>query len=188
MIVRKGMIEFPIFIVSLDKHKQIKATLLSMLEKQKKAELKGTHNGFQCLSDWEIDVGEEREYFKYLYPFLDEKVRNIFDDAYKDFIYDYFFDNCWFQQYYQHSEHYWHNHGNCWGLIYYLELPDQSLTTEFYIPLAKDKIISFDIQEGDILLFPGCLMHRSPKNTSTNIRKTIIATNITLLSKLERLI
>ena len=79
--------------------------------------------------------------------------------------------NFWFQQYFQGSEHTWHNHNGHFALIYYIELPDPAEATEF---LNYSKL---DLKEGDIIFFPSFLSHRSPKIKS-NLRKTIISGNI----------
>lgn len=78
----------------------------------------------------------------------------------------------WFQQYMQGSDFGWHQHDGHWAVVYYLELPEISEGTEF---------LNYDIlvEEGDIIFFPTFLVHRSPSITS-NQRKTIIATNISL--------
>ena len=49
-------------------------------------------------------------------------------------------------------------------------MPDKSMTTEF---LNKAEVI---VKEGDILIFPSYLYHRSKKN-SLEKRKTVIAFN-----------
>jgi len=77
----------------------------------------------------------------------------------------------WFQQYKQGSDFGWHQHSGHWALVYYLELPEMSESTEF---LNYDNI---SVEEGDVIFFPTFLVHRSPIITS-NMRKTIIATNI----------
>lgn len=84
-----------------------------------------------------------------------------------------FESNWWFQQYFNKGEHKWHDHGSAAAVIYYAELPEGEGQTVFY-PFGK-----FDVKEGDIMIFPGFLPHKSPPILS-NKRKTIFAANISL--------
>jgi ectoine hydroxylase-related dioxygenase (phytanoyl-CoA dioxygenase family) len=79
--------------------------------------------------------------------------------------------NLWFQQYQKKDYHPWHNHAksNYTG-IYFVELPEK-LGTEFL------NITIDELNEGDLLIFPSSIMHRSPVNT-TDKRKTIISFNM----------
>lgn len=82
------------------------------------------------------------------------------------------FGDPWFQQYFYDSDFGWHHHGGHWAVVYFLELPEEKYQTEF---LLYD---NFNAKEGDVILFPTFLVHRSPSIRSES-RKTIIATNIT---------
>jgi len=77
----------------------------------------------------------------------------------------------WFQQYLQGSDFGWHQHDHHWAMVYYIELPETSESTEFL------NFGQFNVKEGDIIFFPTFLVHRSPKIQS-NLRKTIISTNL----------
>ena len=84
--------------------------------------------------------------------------------------------NGWFQQYKKNSEHTWHNHNQTnFSNVYYLEMPEKYMQTEFYNILNK-KIITFNLEEGDLLTFPAHMMHRSKKIKNSK-RKTIISFN-----------
>ena len=96
----------------------------------------------------------------------------------------------WFNQYIEESgsEHPWHHHADserkageknpCINLasIYYVELPDKSLTTILKDPDTGEEIIP-DVKEGQILTFGADILHKSPRNFSNN-RKTVIPFNI----------
>jgi hypothetical protein len=83
----------------------------------------------------------------------------------------------WFQQYTKQDYHTWHRHpGTDWGFVYYVELPKDGPVTEFRNPLNQDETFTPDIKEGQFLLFPGLLEHRSNENQS-NHRKTVVVTN-----------
>ena len=60
--------------------------------------------------------------------------------------------------------------------IYYVELPDRSLTTILKDPETGEEIIP-DVKEGQILTFASDILHKSPRNLS-NTRKTVIPFNI----------
>ena len=96
----------------------------------------------------------------------------------------------WFNQYIAESgaEHPWHHHADRereagqkdpsihLACIYYVELPDESLTTILKDPETGKEIIP-DVKEGQILTFASDILHRAPRNFSNN-RKTVIPFNI----------
>ena len=96
----------------------------------------------------------------------------------------------WFNQYIAESgaEHPWHHHADRERVsgqknpsihlasIYYVELPDRSLTTILKDPETGEEIIP-DVKEGQILTFASDILHKSPRNLSNN-RKTVIPFNI----------
>lgn len=76
----------------------------------------------------------------------------------------------WFAQYIDGDDHMWHIHpGANFGCVYQLELPDPGQATELD---GKN----FNIEEGDLIIFPHVWPHRSPPNGKG--RKTVIAGNI----------
>ena len=90
--------------------------------------------------------------------------------------------NIWFQQYEENSDHHWHNHHGCnWSNVYYVELPNRSLTTQLY-DILKKKIINIKLREGQLLTFPAHIMHRSPMNKCKK-RKTVISFNTNINMK-----
>ena len=90
--------------------------------------------------------------------------------------------NIWFNQYYPNSgsEHNYHDHLDCsLANIYYVELEDKSLRTILKHPKTGTEIVP-RVKEGQILIFSGKIMHRSPQNY-TNTRKTVVSFNIDLI-------
>ena len=92
------------------------------------------------------------------------------------------FKNCvirdlWFQQYEKDNLHGWHTHGRNYTGVYYLELPKHSPLTELVDPTNFDKIFKIQAKEGDIVIFPSFVIHRSGKILE-DIRKTIVSFNI----------
>jgi hypothetical protein len=82
----------------------------------------------------------------------------------------------WYQQYVESDVHHWHVHGDNFTGVYYLELPDGTPKTEIIDPYTQTDIITPDVQEGTILLFPSYTVHRAPMMKTTK-RKTIISFN-----------
>ena len=83
----------------------------------------------------------------------------------------------WFQQYEINGGHSWHNHGGNWASVYYLNTPKNIDKPEFINPFDNSIVETFDIKEGQTITFPSFIRHRSPINTSNEIR-TIIAWNM----------
>lgn len=84
-------------------------------------------------------------------------------------------EQLWFQQYIQNDNHPWHVHSSNYTGVYYLEFPQGSPPTQ--IIDHNDKLYTIDAKEGDLIIFPSFLIHRSP-NVDHKIRKTIISFNI----------
>ena len=105
--------------------------------------------------------GKEWEYFAK--PYIREFCLNFGVEKYE---YDY-----WVAQYDTDIDHEWHTHTNTdFGVVYYLELPHNQLSTEFWKK-------SFPAEEGDMVFFPNWWIHRSTPNYF-NKRKTVIAGNL----------
>jgi len=86
----------------------------------------------------------------------------------------------WFQQYETSGYHTWHNHGRCsYSAVYFLELGNPNMATQFITPYwaqGQSPLEQFAVQEGDIVIFPSGLIHRSAQNSGG--RKTSIAMNL----------
>jgi len=83
-------------------------------------------------------------------------------------------NDLWFQQYTQNSTHGWHIHSSHYTGVLYVELPPETPKTQL---IFGNKIQEIDASEGDIVIFPSFVVHRSPKNFS-NLQKTILSFNI----------
>lgn len=174
MNVLKYDVNVPLFILKFEEHKDIKDKLLDLISKQRSISL-SDHMQNISNTDWDVDNGERREYFDYLLKYMDRYVYQILEDTGTPGTFDIF--NVWFQQYHTKDNHHWHSHGgSVWSGVYYLELPKDGPGTTFSIPFMKGYYTP-PIEEGDILLFPSCLIHRSEENMS-NSRKTVIVFNV----------
>ena len=164
-------IESEIFILNVPEHNQYKDQLLKLIDEMPNQSFEGVSK-----SDWKLPASTERKYLDLFYS-------NVIRSAlYK--LRDYFksvegekrewnIANGWFQQYNKNSYHQWHIHPQAnWSNSYFLELPDSEFKTEIK---TKNKILEYDVKEGQLLCFPADLLHRSKPNG--NKRKTIIAFN-----------
>jgi len=127
-----------------------------------------------------IQVNNKGYYYDFNIPDVERTYKKLIDNIVLSYINDlgeYYGLSCkkiskpWFQQYLQGSDFGWHTHNDHWAMVYYVELPEISESTEFL------NFGQFNVEEGDIIFFPTFLVHRSPKILS-NLRKTIVSANI----------
>ena len=134
-------------------------------------------NKYESVShqDYNLPNTMLREYKNYFVKQIFLKFREEFIDCTK--ITKLGVHNIWFQWYDPRSFHTWHIHGAChFTNIYYINLPDETLSTEVKYCGKKIKL---PIKEGKILSFPSFLSHRSPVN-QTNDCKIIISFNTSI--------
>ena len=83
----------------------------------------------------------------------------------------------WYQQYEKGDIHDWHVHTEHYTGVYYLELPKSAPNTFL---CNKNEILTPEVEEGDIVMFPAMTPHMSPRIKS-NERKTIVSFNLNLI-------
>jgi hypothetical protein len=165
------------FVVKIKKHKEIKDRILKSIEKfvQKNPIV----DEFSNISntDWNIPLNVRREWFEIFMGSSREDINLAYEKLYSGFeVKDFMIHNVWFQQYESNSHHGWHTHGGCnFSNVYYLELPEGSQGTEFKF---NDKTTFADVEEGDLVIFPAHIPHRSI-NLSNN-RRTVLVFNSSL--------
>jgi len=175
MIVQKIPVGCPIIISKFEKHDEIKNQLLSLIEKQN-----WTNTDFHPLdkvsrTDWYIDKGLQRDYWEFLFPIVQEHMKEVFAELRYD---NFKIANYWFQQYCKNDNHGWHVHDESfWSSVYYVELPIDAPATMLEDPMDQDNKIVPDVYEGYILTFPAIIRHCSPVIDS-DVRKTVIAFNV----------
>jgi|TARA_R100001530_G_scaffold69912_1_gene49544 hypothetical protein len=159
--------------VTIPDHRKHKLILLDLIKSipNLSSRVKGSDNISK--SDWYFNSLFPREYWDYfsklLNPWFESMKVNYGNEHVKVMI-----GNYWFQQYSTNSSHEWHNHPNCnFSSVYFLELPNKDMITEF-----KD-FKNIDAKEGDIITFPAYYLHRSKPN-KTKKRKTVIVFNSSL--------
>jgi len=168
--------QIPYFIVPLTEHREIKETLLKIINED---EIQGKIDTGQNIYKTDYFAQEKtRLYYKIIMPLIDKSLRK-FSDIIE---YDKLDSNpsvIWYQQYNKLHYHSWHHHGNSrWSIVYYVELADDSPGTQFKDCITS-KYISPNVKEGDLLIFPSWMLHRSPPNLSQK-RKTIISCNFSI--------
>ena len=110
-------------------------------------------------------------------------LKDLCDEMYAD---NAVMNQTWFQQYYKNDYHGWHVHtGVNYSGVYLLECPD-GMETEFFDVTTGEKF-ELGLKEGDIITYPGNVLHRSKPNDS-NSRKTIVAWNVDFKSKDDSLV
>jgi hypothetical protein len=128
-------------------------------------------------ADWHISSNFNRAWVKTIQESLMEQMLEI----YKELGYDGFtLHELWFQQYLKNSQHGWHTHSANFTNVYYLELPTDAPKTQIVNSFNQTEIIEIDVKEGDILVFPSFVVHRTTPNLS-NKRKTIISYNTNVI-------
>jgi hypothetical protein len=164
-----GTFEIPYFIVPIKEHLEIKEKLLEIIEKDE-GQRRTDFDQTIYKTDYFLKK-ENREYFNILSPFITEILKDLpINCSFIDH------DNhIWYQQYIKLDHHSFHIHNNQWSGIYYVELDKKSPGTQFKNYVSNTPIFP-SIKEGDVLIFPGWLEHRSPPNISQK-RKTVIAFN-----------
>jgi hypothetical protein len=159
-------------------HEQLKPILLKFFKEEKKEstfidKFYSTDNISNL--DWKNSTDFKRKWVVLIY----DKLINHFIECGKQFNYkNVEIYNLWFQQYLKGDSHGWHIHGANYTGVYYVEFSNKATKTEL-IDHSEKKII-IEAKEGDIVIFPSFIIHRSPKILS-NIRKTIISFNINFL-------
>ena len=166
---------WPYVVSKFELHQQVKEKLLFFIEEDysgKSVDLEGQDKIVK--TDWYTDRKLMKPYLSYLQPYLTEHMTEVYDalghdvPKYTDF---------WYQQYDNKDRHRWHQHrGCCWANVYYVELKSKSQITMLRDPFTKE-IITPEVEEGDILTFPGLVWHCSPENEIEE-RKTVVAFNV----------
>lgn len=182
MLVEKGKFEVPYFVYKVE-DVSVKARILAALETSPSHE---SVTSFEVLSksDWNLNKNpeifkknfidsKEPNYYNILEPYLNKILKDlsVYDKSVTLNV-----SQGWFNQYTKLNYYFYHWHpGARWAVVYYVELPTNGPKTEFENFFGSP--VTPNVQEGNILVFPGWLKHKSPPNLSNN-RKTIIAFNV----------
>jgi hypothetical protein len=134
----------------------------------------GDYTSFISKSDWEIN---NFDWFNFSLSDRDRNnLLNFISNLYK--IDKISVPQSWFNQYFRKSgsDHPFHDHPETnLVCVYFVELNDKSLRTVLIDPVTNKEVVP-RVNEGDILIFPGNILHKSPRNY-TDTRKTILSFN-----------
>jgi len=164
-------------LTKFENHLELKQYLLDLIKNL------GTHSIVENFdvrqqisnTDWYLGHNVKRDYIGVILPYINQHCRQVANELKLPF--DLIPGRIWFQQYMFGDHHDWHVHANClYSSIYYLDLPEGTSKTTFKI---LDNEFEIDVEEGDILTFPGNILHSSKPNKSKNI-KTVISFNASL--------
>jgi len=125
------------------------------------------------IHDWSLAKDFSRPWVQHFKPDLDVLLNDVVNTCgYTRYIlYD-----IWFQQYQTGDTHGWHAHGHTFTAVYYLDLPAIAPKTQIVNPYTQDNILTPEVGEGDVLMFPSYVIHRGPQITE-KLNKTIISFN-----------
>jgi len=124
--------------------------------------------------DWNESFDFNRPWVRHILPFLNYNLIKLTQSlGYSGM----FLDSVWFQRYTTNSFHDWHIHTKHYTGVLYLEYPNSCPPTQ--LVFNNNQIIEIDAKEGDIVIFPSFVVHRSPVNYSKE-QKTIISFNLDL--------
>jgi hypothetical protein len=160
----------------LHHHEELKIKLLSLINNQnsESLEIKDLYYGDKISKlDWNDANNFNRPWVSLLLPKLQSQLNTVCQACgYQTAL----INELWFQQYTENDSHGWHVHGSNFTGVYYLDMPDGSPTTQLVTPLYQNEVITPDIREGYILIFPSFVIHRAPP-IQQNLKKTIISFN-----------
>ena len=123
--------------------------------------------------DWSSSTDFSRPWVQYFKPNLDVLLNDVVNACgYKHCN----IKDIWFQQYQINDTHGWHIHGHNFTGVYYLDLPTNAPKTQIVNPYTQDNILTPEVGEGDVLMFPSYVIHRGPQITE-KLNKTIISFN-----------
>jgi hypothetical protein len=170
-MITTGTFQLPYYVISIPEHNEIKETLLRLIDEDGGERI--TDNVHQISKIDFFLTDKEKKYLPVIMPVIKKALKNLpisFDN--------YTFDDklVWYQQYTRFNHHCFHVHDKTWSMVYYLELDSKSPGTQFK-PTENGEYINIPVVEGDLIVFPGWIEHRSPPNISTK-RKTIIACDV----------
>lgn len=181
-MITTGKFEVPYFIYTVPNHLTLKGQILNCIDKSSGIE---TVQYFESISksDWYTNANpkffkenfknDSNSYYGLLKTHIDYIILDVLPDKDKNSL---VVSNGWFHQYNKLDYYWWHNHPESrWSIIYYLELHKDGPVTEFENFFGGT--IFPNVKEGDMLIFPGWVKHRSPPNLGKT-RKTILSFNI----------
>jgi len=170
--MRKHSVPSDVYVITVDPTQSIKGDILGAISNMGKY---GMEAGDQKINntDWHLSSDYPRPYWDIVLNALMPSLMDLAADQQGSLV----IDNYWFQQYETGDYHGWHRHKNSmFNCVYFVELPTPNAATRFKF---NDQEFTIPVSEGDLIIFPSYLLHKSAKNDG-NGRKTVVAVNISL--------
>lgn len=169
-------VEVPLIISKIENHKELKPLILNAIEEMGEFSFKLKNKQSISNTDWFLPSNFERKYFNLVKDVFEKVILNL-SENHKFVGHELTIGNYWFQQYKEKDFHKWHIHvESYYNSVYYVDLPEKSARTCFNF-FGKEIVV--DVEEGDVLSFPGSFIHCSKPNQSKET-KTIISFNTQL--------
>jgi len=180
----KLKIETAGLIKPFNKHNKVKDKLLSLINNSnsdKVLEVDSYYSDNIQNLDWSKNTNFTRQWVKY----ISKDLQKHFDNCAVELGYDKIdVKRIWYQQYLEGGSHGWHIHGESYTGVYYVEFEKDFPKTELINQFDQNQKIIVDAKEGDIIIFPSFIIHRSPV-MKLNKRKTIISFNLEFQQKIN---
>lgn len=172
-MITKHVLESVYTVSDLEQHEQIKDELLNLIDASPAGSMVNETDKLNVTKvDWDVATDFSRPWVNHLLPYLNPHIADIFKlMGFSKFR----IKEIWFQQYERKASHGWHTHGSHFTNVYYLELDDNAPKTVLINPFTKEEFVP-DVKEGQVLVFPSYVIHKSPDDFFEK-RKTIISWN-----------
>jgi len=157
-------------------HNLIKDEIIQLIERENGKSVNESSDYIVTKQDYENSFNFEREYVQLLLPVIKNYIQRAFNEYM--FLSNCTITNIWYHIYSKNDTYGWHIHDSVnWTGIYYLKLPKHAPKTDIKSLVKKNKVFTPKVKEGDVVLFPAHLHHRS-KHLNTDEQKISIVFNL----------
>jgi len=172
-MIKKHRFDSVYTVADFEAHDKIKDGLLTLIDQSPANSMVNDNDKLNITKvDWDTATDFSRPWVTLLLKDLQPHLGGVF----KSMGFDMFkIHEIWFQQYEQQASHGWHSHGSNFTNVYYVELDEAAPKTVLINPYTREEF-SPDVKEGQTLVFPSYVIHKSPDDFFEN-RKTIISWN-----------
>jgi hypothetical protein len=172
-MIKKHRLESVYAVADFEPHEEIRDNLIRLIDQ---SPAKSMVNEIDLLNvtkvDWDGSTDFSRPWTQYLMTYLNPHIAQVFKEmGFSKFK----INEMWFQQYIGKASHGWHTHGSHFTNVYYLELDENAPKTVLINPFTREEFVP-DVKEGQTIVFPSYVIHKSPEDFFEN-RKTIISWN-----------
>lgn len=155
-------------------HAEIKQELLNLM---RDSDAKSISSETEKVNITKVDWPEAKNMQRPWVQFLLQHLNPHMSDVLKEMGFNKFrISEIWFQQYFRQASHGWHTHGSNFTNVYYVELSEDAPKTVLINPFTREEFVP-DIKEGQTLIFPSYVVHKSPEDFFDK-RKTIVSWNL----------